>query len=389
MGALKDGGQPVDSANPWEQLGKASGWTHKAPSVPPRGDLPHTLSFTRYAHGEIRVSIYPSRLHTRPARARTMAASQVRDALAASAGAVGEAQTRRAWGGKNLVQYEKFQDAIKDVSGYGGLPTHKIFSRRARRSIQEWGAIAWRKFGESGIFLTGTVPGTGALIAETVARYSGWLLNRVKQWFRDAFKSDYSVSAVWELQKRGMLHLHLCVCSNARAVLSRFIDVWKERWNALLIELSELTKVDLFRKNKYWSWQEDLKATRQDAQWLKYNPARYLAKYLSKGSRQAASDFEYHPSRWWSVDRQTASEARSERIRILLGGTNLDELKTFAASWFEDLVSNFNKIYPFDNPQFPGCGGVIAFADIADSISLSKYFEYCVIRNFDNLEIAS
>lgn len=375
------------SACHWTQLGAGISGEFEDAAKPPLGDLPHTLSFTRYAHGEIRVSIYPSRLHTRPAQARTMAASQVRGAMMAGAGAVGEAQTRRAWSGKNLVQCAEFQDAKDEISGYGGLPPKKIFRRYARRMIQEWGAVAWRKFGQSGIFLTGTVPGSGSAIAETVSRYSGWLMNRVKQWFRDGFSTDYAVSAVWELQKRGMLHIHLCVLSVDKTVLARFLEQWKDRWNGLLIELSEQTKVDLFQKNKYWSWREDLQATRQDAQWLIKNPAQYLAKYLSKGSRQEASDSEFHPSRWWSVDRKTGGEAKAERIRLLLGGWNLDELNTFATNWFNDSVDNFESIYPFANPQFPGCGGIVAFADTTDSITLASYFELCLLSQFDNLEL--
>ncbi|HEV7738224.1 MAG TPA: hypothetical protein VGO47_12745 [Chlamydiales bacterium] len=142
----------------------------------------------------------------------------------------------------------------------------------------------------------------------------------------------------------------------------------------MLLDLSNKTKIDLFRKNEHWTWKDDLENTRQDAQWLRKNPARYLAKYLSKGSRKAASDFEYHPSRWWSVDRKTAAEAKAERIRIQTGGWSLNELESISKKWFENTAEFLESIFHFENKRFTGCGGAIAFTDSEQSQALAVWF---------------
>lgn len=378
----------MESASHWQQLSAESGRKFEAPAAPPVAwDRAHILKFERYVHGECRVSIYPQPQPQRPAAVRTCAAAELKAWMGLSAKRAEQMRQQALGRQPLLVQNAEFQDRDKEISGWGALPKKKIFRRRARRSIAEWGEIAWRKFGQSGVFLTGTVPGSGAVIAETVARYSGWLMNRVKQWFRDGFSTEYAVSAVWELQKRGMLHIHLCVLSTQKRVLERLLKEWKERWNGLLLELSKNTGVDLFRKNKWWSWQENLEATRQDAQWLIKNPARYLAKYLQKGSRDSASKSAFHPSRWWSVDRKTMAEARAERVRVLMGGYNLQELQDAAGRWFESASDYFEKVYPFDNPHWEGCGGVVAFADSEQSLNLATWFEVYLKANFEVTEL--
>jgi hypothetical protein len=341
---------------------------------------PYVLSFTRYAHGEMKFSIYPP-----PPPAGVALVSQPQELQGLERGPWSEEYRQQTKYVENmrvrkrsLVSCEKFQDDIREIPGYGSLPRRKIFRPQARRTIRECGEIAWRKFRQSGIFATGTVPGSGALIAYIVSCYSGWLLNRVKQWYRDKFTQEYSVFAVWELQERGMLHLHLCVCSLETEKLAELAAEWKDRWNRLLLELSDKTGIDLFRKNDKWSWRDDLQATKQEAEALKKNPARYLSKYLSKGSRDECSASAFHPSRWWSVDRKTAQEARAERVRVVLGGVSLEALKGFVERFFASFGDELSRFIPtinvFSNPQWGGCGGCCCFAQAEESLEIARFF---------------
>lgn len=372
----------MTGATSFLQLSTTSAGELEAPrALPLVAPLPHVLSFTRYAHGEIKLSIYPQPAPKR-GKLNTLCETTVRDVMRQRYEPDKYWAVRRAPHARSLVQSLEFQEGAKEMSGYGGLPKRKTFRRYGRQVIKECGAVAWRKFGQSGIFLTGTVPGSGAVIAETVARYSGWLLNRVKQWFRDSFSEDYAVFAVWELQERGMLHIHCCVLSMEKDILSQFKREWKSRWNGLLLELTKATGVDLFRKNEHWTWQDDLDKTRQDAQWLVQDPSRYLAKYLTKDKRKACSEYEFHPSAWWSVDRKTAALARKERLRVILGGLSLQDMTSFVEEWFQNFGEGFenvfSKVYHFTNPTWQGCGGVVMFTEPETSLAVAAFYRASV-----------
>lgn len=367
-----------------------------APSVVAKAvsdyDRRYRLSLTSYVHGEMKFSIYPEpqpkkrRQFQGVARAGAMEPDWMTPEGVLerrwSDKRVEEARLQRRAQPGSLDSSSEFQDRSKGISGWGELPRQKTFRAYGRQMIQEAGEIAWRKFQQSGIFLTGTIPGSGAVIAQTVAMYSGWLLNRVKQWFRDGFSQDYSVFAVWELQKRGMLHIHLCVCSMEKPVLNTFLKEWKQRWNSLLLELSALSNCDVFRKNSSWTWQCSLDQTQQDAQWLSKNPSRYLSKYLSKGSRLAGTQSEFHPSRWWSVDRKTAAEARAARMRAILAGASVSELLAVVKTWFEAAQGTAERVFEFKHPEVPDCGGIVAFFDATIRGDMFEWFYEHARENF-------
>lgn len=379
----------MGSANPASDLSAENRGTTRISSVPPLFehlsvippvvhqvsdyDRRYRLSLTSHCHGEMKFSIYPEptpkkrRQHQGVSRCGAMAPrptgiGNTRQGYWTDARCE-EARLQRKAQAPNLDSSSEFQDRVKSISGWGELPPRKIFRRYGRTVINECGEIAWRKYGKRGCFLTGTIPGSGDAIAQTVAKYSGWLMNRVKQWFRDCFTAEYSVFAVWELQKRGMLHIHVCVTSTQTGILTKLLNTWHSRWNALLLELSNKTACDLFRKNESVTWRDRLDKTQHDAQWLRQNPSRYLSKYLSKGSRKLATGAAYHPSRWWSVDRKTAAQARAERLRVLAGGVDLNTLTQTVSAWFEASKESFAKVFQFQNPKEPRCGGVVAFID--------------------------
>ena len=344
----------------------------------PRVDRPaYCLSFNRYAHGEMKLSIYPQPV-PKSQHAHTCSETSWQTAVKLSAADAEHMRLSKKVSADTLVQRSELQDDREEIAGFGGLPPRKMFRAYGRTVLRETGWYAWTKFGKSGLALTLTIPGTGDLIAETVARWSGWLLNDLKQWWRDLFDEDYCDFAVWEPQDRGMLHLHVCLCARERDKLEQVRKGWKERVNNLLIRLSKDTRVDLFRKNKYWSWQENLSATRQDAQWLRQNPARYMTKYLTKSGRNECDIATFHPSRWWSVNRAAAAEARAERVRIVLGGLSVPEAVQVVGDWFTSMGAPVGKVFEsvffFGNPKFQECGGMVLYAESEASADLARWW---------------
>lgn len=345
-----------------------------APPPPPTYALPVKLSFTRYVHGECKLSIYPDLPSPRARRTTHAVWGSVHPSVVCTDGAVRERRIRQEQAPKILDNSKNFQDDIGDISGYGKLPPKKIFAPSAKRKIKSHSEIAWRKYGKQGVFLTWTIPGSLDECNKTIAEYSGLMVSWFKQSLRDWF-DDYSEVHVWEVQpKRGFLHLHAVVCSSNKAKLELYMHGWQARVNAWLLKICKLSRVDVFAKNKYWSWQEAVEYTQHDAGWLRKNPARYLCKYLTKESYAATRNALYHPSQWWGCDKKTLREANAEELRVLCGGVALNDLEAFCRSWFHKSSEFFEKIFRFTNPQFASCGGILGFTESEESLALVSWF---------------
>jgi hypothetical protein len=206
-------------------------------------------------------------------------------------------------------------------NGYGSMSENcPNFTKNSKKSIR-WGAAAIEK--EFGIgrcvFLTGTLPG-GTIEAQfTFAQYSSWFVDRLNKWLLKHYSingKSYRIS-VWELQKRGALHLHALVAVAPEKTAS-LISEFQAYWIKLLEDLSDSTGVDLFgragggsHRGKYFKPVKIQGENRPLRDVICYGAvvvktvAGYLSKYLSKG----AGDFrfskapEYYPARWWSTSR--------------------------------------------------------------------------------------
>lgn len=281
------------------------------------------LSVRKWCHGEIRVSLSPRYGANRPLPAgweRGTPAARI----CVSQGQE-QAKNGRAKGcKKTLVRRREFQDDIVDIAGYGSLPRRSVLTRYAARQLEECSEIAKRRCGKNGVFLTGTVAGSGALPAYVTACWSGYILSLLRQWIRDHVSDRFHVFGVWEHQQRGMLHLHICVMSNDVDGLAYLLHSFQPYWRQLFISLSNATKVDLFARDEKFSWRMDPTKPRCDAGWLLKDPAKYLGKYCGKEACRQQSAAAFCPSRWSTVDRATAKEAVSERISLVLGGVSVD-----------------------------------------------------------------
>jgi hypothetical protein len=197
------------------------------------------------------------------------------------------------------------------------------------------------------------------------ACHSSYILSLCRQWLRDNLLGRFFVFGVWEPQARQALHLHLVVMSNDGDGLEYVLASFQSMWRKWLLDLSTATGVDLFEKNESKTWKDDPTKPRCDAQWLRKDPAKYMGKYCGKEAGNIQAKATFPPARWVTVDRQTAKEAISERVRIVLGGWDpalarhvwdnlLDLAEPVAENWF----SYDNPVYAEDITQ------VLYFTDI-------------------------
>jgi len=219
-------------------------------------------------------------------------------------------------------------------NGYGSMAENcPNFTKNSKNSIR-WGAAAMEaQFGKgSCVFLTGTLPG-GTIEAQfTFAAYSSWFVDRLNKWLLKHYSIDgksYRIS-VWELQKRGALHLHglVAVAPEKTALL---ISEFQAYWIKLLEDLSDSTGVDLFERSAGGSHRgnylkpvkiQGRKGILKDVMCygavVVKTVAGYLSKYLSKSAGSFSKAPEYYPARWWSTSRAVKDLIAEQTISISL-----------------------------------------------------------------------
>ena len=283
-----------------------------------------------------------------------------------------------------LDSREKFQEQALTISGWGKLARKHIFSKRGAETIQEVCWIAKQKYDNQGVFCTGTLPSVSGVASYTVMAYSSWIANRIRQYLRDTFLDEYTTVNVWENTKAGRPHFHMAVMSNDHAGLLRILANWHDWWFSVLRDLTRQTGVNLFERfvsvsddRSLMSWFPLGDATQADAQIVEKDVARYLSKYVSKGARNEATSSFYHPASWWGVDNKTRREAKSERIRLSIGGYPVEAIRSAFAS-ARDFISPVETAhFTFTHPVYLGYGGRISFCEAGDDTApLSQLVKY-------------
>lgn len=189
--------------------------------------------------------------------------------------------------------------------GFGALPRKTRFGLNAKRSLLRAGGAVDKliKSPNEVIFLTGTLPGSTPEAIQTLARYSSFAIHRLKAWVNKYIpqKKDFYV---WELQKRGALHLHYAVVCAEQPIRARIIAGFASQWGRILESVSEQSGVDVFARATGGTWRDRPDKWRFDAQEVRKSVAGYLSKYCGKDSGKVADGIKaYAPTRWWGVSR--------------------------------------------------------------------------------------
>lgn len=215
--------------------------------------------------------------------------------------------------------------------GYG-LPVRPTsFTRDARHRILEAGSLFDRELSGDfeGYFVTFTLPGSCAEAYDALSRWSGYAANRVLQAVRDWSKRALWFY-VWELQKRGALHLHLFLAipreTSPDTIKQRLRDVWYRA----LQSIGDEESVDMFKHQNgdfctasaFWQF---------DFQMVETTPAQYISKYVSKQGEakgRAANLGEdsqfFYPHRWWGMCRELKRLVDEHRFRVCMDAIEKD-----------------------------------------------------------------
>lgn len=208
-----------------------------------------------------------------------------------------------------------------------------VFGRNARHTLLEAGSVAERWSGDvaNSAIVTLTLPGSTADAYAALASWSGYIGDRLFRILRKE-KSGVRWFYVWELQKRGALHMHLCITSKSPEQSLHLGWLIVDKWKEVLADVRCKSGVDLFlhssgnRCTIKRLWQNDV-------QQCKRSIAAYFSKYASKETQSAKKGFDgkavkhpYYPSRWWGCQRQLRQEIEQERFKVRLEGVTENEV---------------------------------------------------------------
>lgn len=237
--------------------------------------------------------------------------------------------------------------AREERPGWGALGRQdRTFNKGTRHSLLECGAVMDMWHGRNAIVLTGTLPGSTNESNEVLARYSAYIVNRLNQHCRRAVAGELWCFYVWEWQKRGALHIHYCVASNSRDSLSRLCAGFRDFWFGLLLQLSEESGVDIFRRATGGSWRHQKNKLQADAQFVQKSVAAYFAKYAGKNYHSEVSHHlksrkltRFVPSRWAGWSRPISRAMKQCRWNFEVEGDRrsiekrMNEISGFLASF--------------------------------------------------------
>lgn len=202
------------------------------------------------------------------------------------------------------------RDSSTQKPGYGLTPRRTVFGRNAiHRILCAGGALDKLDGGAARqVFCTGTLPGSTKSAKVTIANYSALIVHRLKAWVNRIVpaKMDFYV---WELQKRGALHLHYVVRTECQEQVTKLIEGFKKHWIKILEDVSRISGVDMFARAWGGSWKGHYETIQADAQQVTKSVGAYLSCYLKKGANKHEKDAQspYFPTRWFGISRPLCS----------------------------------------------------------------------------------
>ena len=227
---------------------------------------------------------------------------------------------------------------------------HKLtkLTSKAKLALREAGSILDRDYKDNIYLVTMTLPSDGRKQFELLARYSGYVIDRLQRLFRNIPGLQYYY--VWEFQKRGALHLHYAVAHSNPDTAFKAARIMRTQFYKVLRDIGSEHNIDMFasrtasggtwaNKPKQWQWSID-KITK--------SVTGYLSKYLSKGSMGFTEAF--YPARWWGCCTSLRQKVKACKIEITIAELPNDIARN-AFYHFCEFFSDLNPalVLPYEN----------------------------------------
>lgn len=202
---------------------------------------------------------------------------------------------------------------------YTRLNSPKNFTRFSGQKVRESGAAISIVCGGDMRFaheVTLTLPANTQEAFTALAAYSGYAINRLFQPIRRRYSDDCLWFFVWEYQKRGALHLHLCIYHPDETEGMFICTQLIEQWHKILEDISVLADTCMFTAK-----QKDRCTIRLSHQHhtapIKKDVAAYFSKYAGKTESKESWYIQKYPvSRFWGSSRSVKRIVKENSLRL-------------------------------------------------------------------------
>jgi hypothetical protein len=240
----------------------------------------------------------------------------------------------------------------------------RVYSRKARETLRRIGIAAEDLHPEAQewVFYTLTYPTESPEGQRAIALNSGHTVKSLLDWIR----YKYSLEAffyVWERQKRGTLHLHLCAHIPTDDTEFSLNEDFKHWAIAHVSRLSNKTGVNLWLNKWGCDHSSNPDVLRTDAQRVRKSVARYLAKYVSKSASKKTVDWAVKkypsPRRWWGSStnlkdhvKTLTTEVREDYSGYIAGCNRFEELVSKLRLFHPNSTTYYNRLSNCDGESF-------------------------------------
>lgn len=179
------------------------------------------------------------------------------------------------------------------------------FGTDARRAILRSGAAMETEMlaPQEAVFFTGTLPGSTPEAMKAIADHADYIVHALKNWL-SFYQQNRKDIYVWELQKRGALHLHFVSHIPNKSVREKVIERFHSEWCNLLETVGRRAGVDMFQRGFGDRGSNPREVVQAYAVEVRKSVAAYLSKYVSKTHNVLTKMNErYAPKRWWGRSR--------------------------------------------------------------------------------------
>lgn len=182
-----------------------------------------------------------------------------------------------------------------------------------------------------------TLPASTEVAFDCIAARSGYIINRLWEPIRKAYGKDVAWFFVWEYQKRGALHAHICHYHPDATEGMLIGNILIEQWDKILHDISNESGIDMFeplpqrKRTFYWQHQHHTQPMRKSA-------GGYFSKYAGKAEKSEENNYVRKfsqmrpPSRFWGSSSVIKKLIEENSISYKMNGIPsqlIDEMEVF------------------------------------------------------------
>ncbi|RTL34635.1 MAG: hypothetical protein EKK48_31070 [Candidatus Melainabacteria bacterium] len=272
----------------------ASQWLENIPVEPSKP----VVKIKAYAHDRVTLHAYlkPPVYRVRSMRRKTLA--------------------QLALGTSALVKPSEFRRHYKIGNRLVFQPSPTSFTSYARNYCMDAAHVVETYAKGRGVFVTLTLPGNTPEVFRCFSAATGYVVDRMNRWLRYKVVNSLFMY-VFEFQKRGALHMHYLFRLPDGVKNREFTRDLRAQWRKILLDVSEESSVDLFRKKDGGTWRHRADKPRIQVKNLRGTYAQYISKYASKAESKSGVFDQFSPRRWWGCSREArvlVSQSRLEQV---------------------------------------------------------------------------